>query len=448
MNRKALYTILIAGMICVFALVACNKDGGIGTETGTGTNAGIGTGTSATTSATTTGDDELETAPPRYDYLEADVLSDVTIEKADYTGLKLTVPDSLKITDKAIADYIRSVEFQHRIADNGSEQVKNKPLKLGDDAFVYYKGFLWTEETGKNELTGETATNYWKEFEGGSNWDKTSPTQLGLGSGTFIPGFEEQLVGVVPSTTSKADKKVFQIEVTFPEDYDKGTLAGKKAMFAVAVDYAVCYTLPTYERTEEARAEYEAVVRKTLLSQTASSVESAKTDALWNYLIEQIECRNLPQIEVDYYADSYQSEVEYYYDYYGSSGGDEFKELYPTMDSFAIVFFGLDEGADWKTECKHMAEKMVKKDMILHAIGEAEGFETVSDEEYKEQLDYWVEYYSNYKTEAEIVTSMGETILRRNAYMEKANEWLLKQVTYTYADGSEIETIEEDKADA
>lgn len=437
MNRKALYALLVAGLIGVFGLVACNDKDGTGTETGTGT--GTGTGTSATTAA----DTEAETAIPRYDYLEADVSADVTIEKADYTGLTLTIPNSLKVTDEAIDAYIKSVEFNHRIADNGSEQVKDKALKLGDDAYIYYKGFLWTEETGKNELTGEENTNYWKEFSGGSNWTDTSPFQLGLGSGSFIPGFEEQLVGVVPSSTSKANKKVVKLEMTFPEDYSKDDLAGKKVMFAVAVDYSVGYTLPTYERTEEVRAQYEAVVRQTLLSQMASSVEDAKTEALWEHLLAKVECRNLPELELDYYVSSYKSEVEYYYNYYGSSGGDEFKKLYPTMGDFAVVFFGLDEGASWETEVKAMAEKMVKKDMILHAIGEAEGFEAVSDAEYKEQLDYWVEYYSGYMTESEVVESMGETILRRNAYAERATEWLFEQATFTYADGSAIEEVEE-----
>ena len=62
-------------------------------------------------------------------------------------------------------------------------------------------------------------------FEGGSNWDDKVPLELGIGSGSFIPGFEDGLIGVIPSNTSKENP--FELHVTFPEGYKSADLAGK-----------------------------------------------------------------------------------------------------------------------------------------------------------------------------------------------------------------------------
>ena len=114
------------------------------------------------------------------------------------------------------------------------------------------------------------------------------------------------------------------------------------------------------------------------------------------------------------------------------------KKLYPDLDAFAPVYLGLDKGADWKAEVTEMAELMVKRDMITHAIAEREGIETVTEEEYKAQVKYWVDYYYGYMTEAEVIQNMGETFLKESAFAEKMDKWLLEQVTFTYADGTPI----------
>ena len=75
---------------------------------------------------------------------------------------------------------------------------------------------------------------------------------------------------------------------------------------------------------------------------------------------------------------------------------------------------------------------MVKKDMITHAIGEAEGIESVTDEEYQAQVDYWVEQYSGYMSADEIIQNMGELYLRESAFAVKMGDWLLERVTFTY----------------
>ena len=430
--RKVLLMLLAAAMLAA-SLTAC-KGGDDTAETGAGTGAG------------TTAETEAVTAIPRFDYMDADVAGDVTIAKEDYTNITLTISNSLKIKDDDVQAYLKStILFPRRTAVNGTTMVKDQPLKLGDDAYIYYKGFV----------DGEA-------FDGGSNWDDEKPYTLGLGSGAFIPGFEDALVGVVPNTTSKT--KPAEIKVTFPEDYAE-ELAGKEATFQIVVEYAVQYTLPEYTRDfvvttlkyepkQEFYAsdkalldEFEEYVYEKLVAQNQTNVENAKIDALWNHLTEKAVCQNLPETEVKYYYNAYESELKYYFDYYTSTGGEEFKKIYPDMDTFAPVYLGLAKGTDWKTEVTKMAELMVSRDMITHAIAEKEGLETVTEEEFNAQVDYWVKQYYGYMTAEEIIQNMGKVALTEAAFAEKLDKWLMDQVTFTYEDGTPLVSNTENEAE-
>lgn len=430
MNRKTLLMAALAGLACLLLLTACN-----------GNQNPEGTEGSTTTGAQT----EAATAIPRYDYMDAVVAPDVTIDKKDYTDLTLTIPNSYRVTEEDVKDYVENIRFQYRTAVNGTNTVKDKALALGDDAFIYYKGYV----DGK-------------EFDGGSNWDDEKPYQLGLGSGSFIPGFEEALVGIIPNQTSKDNPA--EIKVTFPEEYNE-ELAGKDATFKIVVSYSVQYTMAEYNRDFVEKSlkyepkkefyasdaalleEFEEYLFDYLTKQNATNVSNAKMDALWNHLTEKAVCKNLPKLEVDHYFNSYKSEAEYYYNYYKNSGGEEFTKLYPNLGTFAVAYFGMEKGANWEVKFTEMAELMVKKDMIAHAIAEMEGMEAVTDEEYKAQIKYWVDYYYGYMTEAEIIQNMGETYLKEAAFTEKMDKWLMDQVTFTYEDGTPLVTPDENEAE-
>lgn len=437
MKKFLLPTILAALFAGLFLLCACNnqtKDPG--EESGTGlTNTEVSSDTTDSDknneSELVTGINEAVTAVPRYDYFEADVSKDVTIDPSVYADMQLKLPASLLITDEDVQDFIESLRFRYRTADNKEAEVKDQPLKMGDTAYIYYRG----------TIDGVA-------FEHGSNMEDESPYGLGLGSGSFIPGFEEGLVGVIPAQTSQ--ESPFALTVTFPEDYGDEELNGKEAVFYVVVEYSVQYTMPEYNRSfveetllyepkEDFYAsdkallqEFENYVKESLESEQEQNVYYAKVDALWTYLTDHAECRNLPQDEITFYYDSYVSEIEYYYSSYSSYYGDQFTSIYPEIGPFAIWYMGMDKNADWQAELRKMADLMVRKDMITHAIGEAEGIESVTDEEYQAQVDYWVEQYSGYMSADEIIQNMGELYLRESAFAVKMGDWLLERVTFTY----------------
>ena len=426
---KKLISIPVIALALCLLMSSCNTGSDPADTTNTNTTA------PETTAAAET---EAETTVPRYDYMGAEVAPDVEIDPADYKGITLTIPNYYKITDEDVQAYIlSSIRFASRTAVNGTTMVRDKALSLGDDAYIYYKGFV----DGK-------------EFEGGSNWDDKSPYTLGLGSGTFIPGFEEGLVGIIPNETSKSNPA--EIHVTFPEEYGTVDLAGKEAVFHVVVEYAVQYKLPDYNRkfvvddlkyepkqefyASDAAllAEFEEFVYEYLVGQNATNLENAKIDALWNHLVEKAVCKNLVPEEIAYYLDAYKREATYYYNYYYSQNNAEFNALYPNIGKFAIACFGFDQDADWEAELTEMSELMVKQDMIIHAIAEVEGIESVTEEEYQAQVKYWVNYYYGYLTESEIIKNIGEDNLKESAFVEKMDKWLLEQVTFTYADGTPV----------
>ncbi len=442
MKKSKLLLILSAVLLSLAVFVSCTQtespnetDTGTGTstedttgETGTGTGTGEGTSTEKST--------EAATEMPRYNYFDAEVGPDVTLDKAVYSDMKLTIPSSLRITDEQVQNYLQYLIFQERVPVNDGTKVYDQPLKLGDTAYIYYKG----------TVDGE-------EFEGGSNMEDKSPTGLGLGSGSFIPGFEDGLVGVIPNQTSK--DKPAEVHVTFPEGYND-KLGGKDAIFYVVVEYAVQYTLPEYNREfvekklgyksekihvtdqsflDEFEEEY---LPSYLEEQNAETVNAAKTDALWTYLTGVAVCKNLPQMELDYYIASYKNELTSAYEYFSSSNRkEEFLKVYPTISEFAVYYMGFEEGSDWEEEVNKMAELMVKKDMIVHAIAEWENMETVTEEELEEEIQYWIDYYASdyYQvTREDILENIGEDYLRESAFAVKMYDYLMGNCTFEYAE--------------
>ena len=119
-----------------------------------------------------------------------------------YKGLKAVRVVQL-VTDEQLAQQLEEIRRQYPL----SESITDRAAKLGDEVLIDYAGFV-----------GET------QFEGGT----AERQPLMLGSGTFIPGFEEQLVG------AKIGDKV-DVKVTFPQEYHATDLAGKEAVFHCTV---------------------------------------------------------------------------------------------------------------------------------------------------------------------------------------------------------------------
>ncbi|MBQ8410003.1 MAG: FKBP-type peptidyl-prolyl cis-trans isomerase [Clostridia bacterium] len=412
MILKRILACLLAALMCVTLFTACNK-----TEEES---------TADTSAAETESGTEAETgaaASNRFDYFNTDLTPYITIDRSVYSNMKVELSSDYIIDNEDVQTYVESERIANRVAKNGTEQVTDQPIAKGDSAFIYYKGFLDGEE-----------------FEGGSNWDDDEPFELVIGSGSFVPGFEDGLIGVIPANTS--EENPFPVNVTFPENYYEN-LAGKAVVFNVWVVYSVEYELPAYDdafitetleyvpQTDNVKEEFEAHLLEQLKAEMATYEQTAIRNSIWEQLLDQATVTEYPESEIEYYYNSYLDQYEYYmqyYTYYGYS--------FATLDEFVIAYLGLDEGADWKAETRESCKIDVAQNLVFHAIAQNEDI-IITDTDYQNSIQYYVDYYTSqgYSYTAEDVEQgLGADFLKQHALFEKVNTMLIANCTVTYGD--------------
>ena len=363
----------------------------------------------------TTVPEETTEAVTRIDYLELDLSDYVQIEKEDYTDINIDLSKDMLIDDAEVEAYITALRYKYKTAVNGTEQVTDKAIAWGDVAYIYYRG----------EIDGV-------EFAGGSNMDADKPHELGIGSGSFIPGFESGLVGIIPNQTSKDAPAA--IEMKFPESYGSTELAGKDVTFYVYVEYIVQYNLPEYDKSfvvdtlkyepqEEFYAsdaalidEFTEYVREYLEAQNEESIAEAKNTALWKHIIENLVFIKLPESEIEYYYNAYMAQLDMYYQYYGSA--------YESYDAFARAYLSVADDADWKAGLREMCEKAVISDLAFFAVIKAEGLDNPTAEEIDAHIDFLVEYYEGKYTKEDILAQLGEDGARESTMYKAFDDFL------------------------
>lgn len=212
-------------------------------------------------------------------------------------------------------------------------------------------------------------------FEGG----KGENHSLEIGSGEFIPGFEEQLIG-------KESGEEVDVEVTFPEEYHAKELAGKDAVFKVKIHEIKVKELPELDDEfakdvddeVETLEELKAKKKAQLLEQKEQAAENEKREAL----IEQA----ANNAEIDIPEEMIEHEVEHML--------QDFKQRLQmqgmTFEMYS-QFTGQDEEA-LKEQMREDAEKRVKVNLTLEAIAEAENIEA-TDEDVEQEFNKMAEMY-------------------------------------------------------
>ena len=266
------------------------------------------------------------------------------IEVKDYTGVEVEQVEE-KVKEE---DVDRDIEaLQKR---NARMILADRPVKEGDTVLLDYSGFVGEEQ-----------------FEGGT----AERQELKIGSGMFIPGFEEQLIGATPG--EKRD-----VCVTFPEEYHAEELAGKEAVFHCLIHEVKEEQLPELD-DEFAKdvSEYDTLdelknaTRERLQKYAdAQSVSSAK-DAVIEKVYEATKT-DVPRVMVEDEIDRMAQELDHQLRYQGLS-----------LEQY-LQFMQKDANA-FREELREDATKKVVTRVILMSIVEAEGIE-VSDEELEEEL--------------------------------------------------------------
>ena len=229
-------------------------------------------------------------------------------------------------------------------------------------------------------------------FEGGTGQDYN----LKIGSGAFIPGFEEQLIGMKKDETK-------DINVTFPEQYSE-ELAGKDAVFTVTVkDVKRALEAPNDEwvaaNTEyKTVAEYEAGTQKSLEEYNDQIAENEISSKAMNKLFEEAEITDYPQNVLDYGKQLYEQNVKQYADSMGQTIEEFVEAQGMTMEQY-------------NTDMEESSQGIAKQVLILNAVAQAEGIK-IGDETYKAELAKVEEEYM--MDEAALNEAYGEDNISQN----------------------------------
>lgn len=303
----------------------------------------------------------------------------------DYKGLEITKQET-DVTDEEIEAQLK--EQQTRLAELVVKE--DAAIVEGDTAVIDFEGFL-----------GEEA------FEGGAGEDHS----LEIGSGSFIPGFEEQLIG------SKTGEQK-EVVVTFPEEYHAAELAGKEATFKVTVKEVKGKELPELndELAKEIDSEVEGIdaLRTKLKEKTAEDKKNAAETAVKDELVEKAADNatiDIPQAMIDAEVDRMLNDFTQRLTSQGMN-----LDLY-------YQFSGQDEEA-LRTQMTEDAQKRVKVSLTLEAISEAEGI-TASEEEINSEIEKMSGQFN--MTAEQIRTALGGTgALENDLRMQKTIDFLIE----------------------
>lgn len=311
--------------------------------------------------------------------ITAEVVTKPEVKLGDYKNLEVSVEESKEVTDAEVDEKIE------RERNNLAELVLKEDAAVeGDTVVIDFVG----------SVDGV-------EFDGG----KGDNFSLELGSGQFIPGFEDQLVGKKAGETVK-------VNVTFPEDYQSADLAGKDATFVTTIHEVKAKEVPELddelakdideevETLDELKDKYRKELEATKETAYNDAVEAAAIDLA----VANAEIVELPEEMIH---DEVQRAMQ------------EFMGNMQRQGISSEMYFQLTGTTeeDLRKQYEADADKRVKTNLVIEAVAKAEGFEATDEEIEKEISDLATEY----KMETEQVRSLlSPDMLKHDIAMKKA----------------------------
>ena len=313
--------------------------------------------------------------------LTAEVVTKPEVKLGAYKDLEVSVEASKEVTDEEV-----------------DAKLENERKNLAE--LVVKEG---AAENGDTVVIGFVGSVDGVEFDGG----KGENHSLELGSGQFIPGFEDQLVG------AKAGDEV-EVKVTFPEDYQATDLAGKAAVFVTKVNEVKAKEVPALddelakdlddevETLDELKAKY----RKELEAAKEIAYDDAVEGAALDLAVENAEIVELP-------AEMVEDEVHRAMNEF--MGNMQRQGISPEM-YFQIT--GTTQ-EDLHKQYEADADKRVKTNLVIEAVAAAEGFDATEEEIQKEINDLAAEYNMEV---SQVSALLSPEMLKHDITMKKAVE--------------------------
>ena len=313
--------------------------------------------------------------------LTAEVVTKPEVKLGAYKDLEVSVEASKEVTDEEV-----DAKLENERKNLAELVVKEGAAENGDTVVIDFVG----------SVDGV-------EFDGG----KGENHSLELGSGQFIPGFEDQLVG------AKAGDEV-EVKVTFPEDSQATDLAGKAAVFVTKVNEVKAKEVPALadelakdlddevETLDELKAKY----RKELEAAKEIAYDDAVEGAALDLAVENAEIVELP-------AEMVEDEVHRAMNEF--MGNMQRQGISPEM-YFQIT--GTTQ-EDLHKQYEADADKRVKTNLVIEAVAAAEGFDATEEEIQKEINDLAAEYNMEV---SQVSALLSPEMLKHDITMKKAVE--------------------------
>ena len=312
--------------------------------------------------------------------------SNVTL--GEYKGLTVAKA-ATEPTEEALAEYIHSVIDQY----STPPMITDRAVADGDTVNIDFVGLR----------DGEP-------FEGGTD----TGSNLTIGSGSFIPGFEEGLVGAMPGTQ-------VDLDVTFPEDYHQADLAGVAVVFEVKVNYIVGEGHGTHPDVTDAwvkeTLEYDSIdawhaaLREELRTELESSAEATEWNTLVDTILENATFGSLPEERVNSEIEANRVSYENYAAYFGMD-----------LDSL-IAAFGMTP-EEFEAELRTVAEDYVRKNLVFLKIAEVEKITMTAEEKDTYSQNYGYDSFAHFAesydpaviTEVLLADKVGDFLLENNTF--------------------------------
>ncbi len=322
------------------------------------------------------------------------------VELGQYKGVEAVRTDS-EVTDSQVEEELLRIQQRN----SRMVPIDDRPAEDGDTVNINYEGF----DDGV-------------PFEGGTAEDH----DLVIGSNSFIPGFEEQIIGHNPGDE-------FDVNLSFPEDYHAEDLAGKPVVFKVRVNSIKVKELPELDdefakdvSEFDTLEEYTADLRKGL-------VEAAQRQAdteFENNAVEVVTANatiDLPQIMIENELDNMISQQE-----------REMQGMGLTLDQY-LGYLG-QTVVDYRQTLAADAEQRVRTSLVLEAIAQTEDFE-VTEEDIDAEIKTMSERYNMEEAQVRNVFNNDFSMLNNDIRFRKALE-LVKNEALPVA-APEVEEVDE-----
>lgn len=327
---------------------------------------------------------QIEAGKPFIFTAEVALKPEVTLGK--YKGVEVEKADTTVTEEEVNAAIDKERESNARTIS-----IEDRAVKDGDMTVLDFEGFV----------DGVA-------FEGG----KGENYPLTIGSNTFIPGFEEQLIG------AELNKET-EVNVTFPEDYQAAELAGKPAVFKCTIKEIKEKQLPELddefasEVSEfDTLAEYKEDVKKNLTEKKEAEAKNAKEDKVVDAIIADAKM-DIPEAMIA----TQQRQM-----------ADDFAQRIQmqgiSIDQY-FQFTGLTREA-FLEQMKPQAEKRIKSRLVLEAVAKAENMEA-SEDEYKAEIKRMAEAYQMEEDKlAEMIGNFEEKSIKEDLCIKKAVDFVVE----------------------